>query len=284
MQLTHILKQQFNEIESINVFGGEVTNPPEFGKVMISVDLKNADGIPNSKKKDIEDFVKLRSPLGISPKVLDPVFLFVDVTSKVMYNPNVTTKGDSEIETLVSAAINTHAEATINDFNAKLRVSKLSAAIDAADPSILNSENTVRLQKKFIPTLNTNESISLEFNNAILREIPDSSNVFADGSAPITSTNFTFGGITSCSLRDNGDGIMQIVQESSDGVTIVNNNIGTIDYTIGKMSLTNFNVSNFIGAEIVVSANPIDKTLSSDKNIILSYNKSPSITIVQERI
>ena len=279
-----ILKQQFNEIESINVFGGEVTNPPEFGKVMISVDLKNADGIPNSKKKDIEDFVKLRSPLGISPKVLDPVFLFVDVTSKVMYNPNVTTKGDSEIETLVSAAINTHAEATINDFNAKLRVSKLSAAIDAADPSILNSENSVRLQKKFIPTLNTNESISLEFNNAILREIPDSSNVFADGSAPITSTNFTFGGITSCSLRDNGDGIMQIVQESSDGVTIVNSNIGTIDYTIGKMSLTNFNVSNFIGAEIVVSANPIDKTLSSDKNIILSYNKSPSITIVQERI
>ena len=77
---------------------------------------------------------------------------------------------------------------------------------------------------------------------------------------------------------------MQIVQESSDGVTIVNSNIGTIDYTIGKMSLTNFNVSNFIGAEIVVSANPIDKTLSSDKNIILSYNKSPSITIVQERI
>ena len=279
-----ILKQQFNDIESINVFGGEETDPPEFGKVMISVDLKNADGIPNSKKKDIEDFVKLRTPLGIAPKVLDPVFLFVDVTSKVLYNPNITTKGDSEIETLVSAAINTHAEATINDFNAKLRVSKLSAAIDASDPSILNSENTIRLQKKFIPTLNENNSITLEFNNAILREIPDSSNVFADGSAPITSTNFTFGGISSCSLRDNGNGVMQVVQETGNGVTIVNSDIGTIDYTSGTVKLSNFNVSTFIGADIVVSANPVDKTLKSDKNIILSYNKTPSITIVQERI
>ena len=164
-----------------------------------------------------------------------------------MYNPNITTKGDSEIETLVSAAINTHAEATINDFNAKLRVSKLSAAIDASDPSILNSENTVRLQKKFIPTLNENNSITLEFNNAILREIPDSSNVFADGSAPITSTNFTFGGISSCSLRDNGSGVMQVVQQDGSTLTIQNNNIGSIDYTSGTVKLTNFNVSTFIG-------------------------------------
>ena len=36
--------------------------------MIISIDLKNADGIPNSKKKDIEDFVKLRTPLGIAPK------------------------------------------------------------------------------------------------------------------------------------------------------------------------------------------------------------------------
>ena len=102
----------------------------------------------NSKKKLIEDFVKLRAPLGIAPKVIDPVFLYVDVTSKVVYNPNVTVKSDSEIETLVSAAINTHATDTINSFNAKLRASKLSAAIDGADPSILNSDNSITLQKK----------------------------------------------------------------------------------------------------------------------------------------
>ena len=279
-----ILQQQFNDIESLNVFGGEEASPPEFGKVIISVDLKNADGIPNSRKKDIEDFISLRSPLGISPKVIDPVFLFVDVTSKVLYNPNTTTKSDSEIETLVTAAINNHAEATINDFNAKLRVSKLSADIDAADPSILNNELSVLLQKKFTPTLNTNESVTLEFNNSILREIPDSSNIYADGTSPVSSTTFTFSNITGCTLRDNGNGVMQVVQASSEGVTIVKQEIGTVDYTTGTVKLTNFNVSNFNGEAVVVSINPVSKTLSSSKNIILSYNKTPSITIEQERI
>ena len=279
-----ILKQQFNDIESLNVYGGENSNPPEFGKVIISVDLKNADGIPNSKKKAIQDFVSLRSPLGISARVIDPVFLFVDITSEVRYNPNITTKSDSEIQTLVTTAINDHAVATINDFNAKLRTSKLSAAIDAADPSILNSENTVLLQKKFTPTLNTNETVTLEFNNPIIQELPDSSGIFADNKGSITSTQFTFGGLSGCSLRDNGSGVMQVVQQDGSTLTIQNNNIGSIDYTSGTVKLTNFNVSTFIGDSVVVSAMPLNKTLSSDKNLILTYNKTPSITIVQERI
>ena len=279
-----ILQQEFNDIETLNVYGGEEASPPEFGKVLISIDLKNADGIPNSKKKLIEDFVKLRAPLGIAPKVIDPAFLYVDVTTKVVYNPNITTKSDSEIQTLVSAAINTHATDTINSFNAKLRTSKLSAAIDASDPSVLNSDNSVLLQKKFTPTLNTKESHTLEYVNEIYREIPDSSSIFPDGSAPVSSTEFTFDGLTGCSLRDNGSGVMQIVQQGSSVLTIVNKDIGTVDYTNGIVKLISFEVSAFTGDGITVSANPVSKTLKSNKNIILSYNKTPSITIEQERI
>ena len=272
-----ILQQEFNDIETLNVYGGEEASPPEFGRVLISVDLKNADGIPNSKKKIIEDFVKLRAPLGITPRVVDPVFLHVDITSNVVYNPNITTKSDSEIETLVSAAINTHATDTINSFNAKLRVSKLSAAIDGADPSILNSDNSVLLQKKFTPTLNTSESHTLEYVNEIYREIPDSSSIFPDGSAPVSSTEFTFDGLTGCSLRDDGNGVMQVVQQGSSVLTIVNKDIGTVDYINGTVKLTNFEVSAFVGDGITVSANPVSKTLKSNKNIILSYNKTPSL-------
>ena len=279
-----ILKQEFNDIEAINVYGGEEATPPEFGKVLISIDLTNADGIPNSKKKVIEDFVQLRAPLGITPKVIDPAFLYVDVSSKVLYNPNVTVKSDSEIETVVSASINTHATDTINDFNSKLRVSKLSAAIDAADASILNSENSILLQKKFTPTLNAKGNHTLDFVNEIYREIPDSSSLFADGSAPVSSSTFTFSGLTGCSLRDNGEGKLQVVQQESSVLNIVNNDIGTVDYTNGVVTISNFLVSSFTGDAITVSVNPVSKTLKSNKNIILSYNKTPSITVIQERI
>lgn len=279
-----ILQQQFNDIEAINVYGGEESDPPEFGKVIISIDLKNATGIPNSKKKEIEDYVKVRSPLGIAPKVIDPTFLYVDVTSKVRYNPNVTTKSDSEIRTLVSSAIDTFAAANINDFNSKLRVSKLSASIDAADPSILNNESSILLQKKFTPSLNAKESFTLEFNNEVYREIPDSSSLFVDGSSPLSSTTFTFGELTGCTLRDNGQGSLEIVQLDASQVTVVKSKVGTIDYVTGKVSLPDFEVSAFTGDSITVSVNPVAKTLSSSKNIILSYNETPSISIEQERI
>jgi len=280
-----ILQQQFNDIEAINVFGGEESDPPEFGKVIISIDLKNATGIPNSKKKEIEDYVKVRAPLGIAPKVIDPTFLFVDVTSKVRYNPNLTTKSDSEISTLVSTAINDFAAANINDFNSKLRVSKLVTSIDAADKSILNNETTVLLQKKFTPSLNTKESFTLQFNNEVYREIPESSSsLFVDGTSPVSSTPFTFGELTGCTLRDNGSGSIEIVQLDASQVTIVKSKVGTIDYDTGKVSLPDFEVSAFTGDSITVSVNPVAKTLSSSKNIILSYNETPSISIEQERI
>ena len=77
---------------------------------------------------------------------------------------------------------------------------------------------------------------------------------------------------------------MQIVQQGSSVLTIVNKDIGTVDYTNGTVKLTSFEVSSFTGDGITVSVNPVSKTLKSNKNIILSYNKTPSITIEQERI
>ena len=279
-----LLKQEFNDIESLNVFGGEELDPPEFGKVMVSVDLKNADGIPNTRKADIEDFLSLRSPVSIRPKVLDPVFLFVDVSTKVRYNPNVTVKSDNEIKTIVSGAIQSFANTNINSFNTKLRKSKLVRAIDDADPAILNNDTEVKLQKKFIPTLGQAGTFVLEFNNELVQELPNANNVFIDGSATLTSTTFTFGETTGCTLRDNGVGVVQVVQEESTALEVINNNIGSIDYTTGKVTINQINVAAYAGDGITVSAVPVDVTLGSTRNIILQYNSTPDITVIQERV
>lgn len=278
-----ILKQNFNDIEALNVYGGEQAIPPQFGKVLISVDLKNAEGIPLSRKRDIEDFVRLRAPLSITPQVVDPEFLFVDVNTVVRYNPNVTVKSDNEIKNVVVSALSTFAAANINDFDSRLRVSKLSAAIDASDPSILNNDTNIVLEKKIIPTLNATETFVLQFNNEILREIP-LNNEFVDGSSPISSSTFTFDGLSGCTIRDNGSGILQVVQSQDQVLQIVNSNIGTVDYSSGLVNLNSFKTSAFTGDGIKILAQPKSRTILSTKNIILSYNNTPTVTIVQERV
>jgi len=267
----------------LNVYGGEEAIPPQFGKVLVSVDLKNAEGIPLSRKRDIENFLKLRAPLSIEPRVIDPEFLFVDIITSVRYNPNVTVKSDNEIKSVVQNAIQAHADAEINDFAATLRVSKVSAAIDAADPSILNNDTDVILEKKIIPILGVAVTFVLQFNNEILREIP-LNNRFVDGSSPITSTTFTFGGLNGCILRDDGLGKIQIIQQQNATLQIVSPDAGSVNYETGTVTLNSFLVSAFSGDSIKISATPKRRTIKSDKNIILSYNKTPGITIVQERL
>ncbi len=279
-----LLLQNFNDIETLHVYGGEQQTPPEFGKVIISVDLKNADGIPDSRKKDIEDFLRLRSPLATVPKVVDPEFLFLNINSDVRYDPNLTTKSDLDIKSLVIDKIQSFANTNINKFASTLRKSQLVRNIDDSDSSILNNDTSLLLQKVIVPTIDTSDSFVLDFNNQILQEIPQADSTFVDGSAPVTSTQFTFKTLTQCSLRDDGQGTLQIVKQSNGAVQIIEPNAGTVNYENGMVNVNGLNVSSYTGAGITISANPVSSTLRSDKNIILSYNNTPQINIIQERV
>ena len=46
-----IVQRQFPEVKNVLAFGGENLVPPRFGKVIIAVDLADADGVPEIKEK-----------------------------------------------------------------------------------------------------------------------------------------------------------------------------------------------------------------------------------------
>ena len=278
-----LLKQEFNDIEAINVYGGDETSPPKFGKVIISVDLKNADGISASRKQEIEQFVNQRSSLSIRPEVIDPEFLFVDLVSHIVYNPNVTTLGEQEIRSKAVAGINAFMAAEINDFDSKLRQSKLVREIDATDPSILHNETRLELSKTIVPVLGQEATYSLKFDNEIYREIPKNGD-FVDGTSPLSTTTFTYDNLAGCSIRDDGSGVLQIVRLDASVNSVVNAKVGTINYATGDVLISRLSVSSYIGAGIKITVNPSKQTVKSSANIILKYNNTPIITVNQERI
>ena len=65
---------------------------------------------------------------------------------------------------------------------------------------------------------------------------------------------------------------------------MVQNDIGTVNYEDGIVNINSFKVTAFEGAAISVTATPANRTVKSDKNIILSYNQTPVINIIQERV
>jgi hypothetical protein len=78
-----ILKNQFPEIQAISVYGGEELTPPRYGRVVVAVDVQNAEGVSENNKNAYYTYLKERCPIGIEPIVISPEFMFLNVDAKV---------------------------------------------------------------------------------------------------------------------------------------------------------------------------------------------------------
>ena len=160
-------------IRANTVYGGEDEDPPQYGKVFISIDITDSDGVPEINKRVYLDFIKTKTPLTITPEIIDPEFTYVDVNTTIRYNVNITQKTPEEIKTVVQSAINDFSNVNLNDFNATLRYSQLVKAIDSADVSIVSNETEVRAIKQLVaPVLQLGQpkNYTIDFDVPLSRE------------------------------------------------------------------------------------------------------------------
>lgn len=267
-----ILQIEFPEIQAIAVFGGENLNPPKFGEVAISVDLRDADGIPASKKAAIETFLQVRAPISITPVVIDPEFLFLEIVSDVKYNINVTTQTPNDIEAAVSSALTTYNTSDLNDFEITMKYSRLVAVIDDASSSIVSNDTQVRGFVKLAPTdLTTPLTQHVAFENTLAQGIAiEETSDFSLYTPVIRSSAFIRNG-SSMFLEDNGLGILQGVTTDSSGARqVVVGNQGTVNYSTGDVNINALTIDSFSGDGIRLFARFEDRDIVAKKNKIIA--------------
>jgi len=276
-----LLQTKFSEINAISVYGGEDVDPPQYGKVFIAVDIKDADGVPDSKKAVYADYLKDRTPLTINPIFVDPEFMYVSVESTVKYNVNVTSAITNDIKTYVQNAIAAYNADVLDNFNTSLVYSKFVRAIDEANASIVGNDTNVYALKTIVPTsVGTAQNYIVNFNIALDTTI-DTTAASHSGSYKhvIKSSIFTYRGNKSV-LEDDGQGnvwISTIAGSLHNPVKAV----GTVNYTTGKVTLNNFAVSDYDGSAIKIYATPASRDILSQKNTILSIRpEDVSITVL----
>jgi len=279
-----LLQIQFPEIQSLNVYGGEDLDPPQYGKVFVSVDIVDADGIPQANKVIYSDFIKTRTPLTITPEFVDPEFTYIDVNSTVKYNVNISTKQPEEIKTVVQAAINEYSDVYLDDFESTLRYSQLLRAIDEADPAIVGNETQVRAIKLLAtPTLRIGRPTNyvVDFDMPLSPEFYVTEKRFSTSLAhTVESSTFTYGGKI-CSIKDNA-GTLNIVTDQENESVVVQS-IGTTDFETGRLTLFDFNPSDVPGGIIKFYAVPASSDIRSTKNVILRVLEQ-DINIDVERV
>ena len=267
-----IVARDFPDIESIFVFGGEDIDPPQFGKVFISLKPQVGVTISDSEKLTIANTIlKRRNVVSITPIVIDPDFTFLLIDTEVRFNPRATALAPSSIAELTEQTIRSFSDIELEKFERDFRYSNLVSDIDDAEASILSNETKVTMQKRFEPVLGRRVSFVLEYNNPIFH--PE------DGFKPVlSSTSFGFfdpsiGQIVDAFLDDDGNGVVRTFKLVDLEKRIINECQGVINYETGKVELINFQPETLpSGITISVNVQPADLDINVKFNQILQID------------
>lgn len=241
-----LIKNNFPMIQAVSIFGGEELSQKRYGKVAIATKPYGAEITPDSIKTQIGTFLNERTSVAIDPIFIDPDYFYVTISSNVKYNQTITSLSTSDIETLVRAAIDTYNSSYLYDFNSNFRYSKLSSAIDNAETSIVSNDTTVWMTKRLLPAIGTPFVTDVKFGNQL--SVDGVHFPAPAGLEPIVSSDyFTYAGNAAAYLRDNGVGGIYVVTQTSTGETLLNDDVGIVNYDTGEVSLYGLTVDSYNG-------------------------------------
>lgn len=264
-----LLRQRFPEIQSVSVYGGDELDPPQFGRVAISVNLEGDGVLSETNKNEYVRYLADKSPLTIEPVFIDPEFLYSETIVDVTYSRKFTTKSTQQLESLIRSAILTYNNTNLDDFGETLRSSRLTSVIDAVDESVLSNSLCVNPIIEYKPVLNLTLNPKFKFETQLVKPYPYKAvNGFADFKPSVISSTFTFRGILA-RLQDNGAGNMQVISAGAVNTEILNPSIGTVDYATGEVKLINFAVESFTGRAIKIYAASTSVDIKAPKSRIL---------------
>ena len=290
----NLLKANFPEINAVVAYGGEDANPPQYGRIFLSIDLDEVDGLPKIKEAEYKKFLRSRSSVAIEPLFVSPDYTYLYVNTNIKYNINLTGLNPEDIRTYVIDSILNHASINLNNFGRTLRYSKFIRDVDSAETSIISNETKIELIKYLTPVLSTTvtgsatttsgslvslatsgvvssgQNVTIDFKNPLQNDIPGKGSEYLTGDIHVVSSStFTYNGLSNCRLEDDGDGVMRIVNTAgTNNRTILD--IGTVDYDTGIIRINNFNITNYTGTSLKIYAKPRTLDITSTQNVILN--------------
>jgi hypothetical protein len=259
-----LLKQKFPEIKAVAAYGGEDLNPPQFGKVAISVYLgEGREGLSSTLAATYIDYLSDKSPLAIEPMFVDSQFMYACITAEVYFNPRISRKSVGQIEQLIRSTISTYNVNELDDFNVTLRLSQLSSLIDDSDSSIRSNSLMICPYIVYSPALNISESPSFKFSAELVKPYPyRDSNGFEDYKPSVISGTFTYNGVEAY-MQDDGIGNIQIVTSDAVNPQVIKPIAGSVNYKTGEISLVAFKTSGFDGPGIKIQVTTKKDDISS---------------------
>jgi hypothetical protein len=230
----------FSNVESVTAYGGEELNPPQYGRVFISVKPRNGSYLSELTKESIRKRLKQYSIAGISPQLVDLKYLYIELDINVYYNKSFTSN-IIDLQSQVYNSIENYARSReLNNFGGRFKYSKMVSLVDDVNNAITSNITKVKIRRDLLPVYNRLATYEICFGNRFHIKKKD----IIDGKGyNIKSTGFTIEGVDgtlymSDSPLDNEKGSIFFFKIVENRPFIVSNNVGTVNYIKGEILLS----------------------------------------------
>ena len=272
----------YPNIDSVSAYGGEELDPPEFGKVYITVKPKNGEFLSAVAKDSIKNDLKKYTVAGIKQEFLDLMYLYVEFDSTVSFDSGFIAD-KLNLQTRILSAVETYAKsADINSFGGRLKYSKLLSQIDKVDDGITSNITTLVIRRNLIPSYNKLATYEVCYGNKFHADLEGFN---------VRSSAFKIDGVEGdLYLADfpNDDqltGIIKFFTFTNGIISYVNQNAGTIDYVKGEVilfpvTITSTSIENRIEIEVTPESN--DVVAKENLYIVLDTTGNSKLNLLED--
>ena len=273
----------FPQTESVAVVGGEELDPPQFGKVQISIKPKNGTFVSDFDKSQIKNKLKNYAIAGINSEIVDLKILYVEVNTTAYYNSSQIASAANLRTGIINSLTEYANNVEINKFGGRFKYSKVSTLIDRVDNGITSNITKVIVRRDLKALLNQFAQYELCFGNKF--------NINPAG-YNVKSTGFTINGFndtayitdipnknTTGNLDGSNMGTLSVVTKNNKGEQrVIVKDAGVVDYKKGEVILNTINITSTVSENniIEVQAFPESNDVVGLKDLYLNFDVSKS--------
>ena len=185
--------------------------------------------------------MKKTNVVTVTPEIIDPIYYYLIVDTTINYDPVTLLTTEDILKSAVDSTITNYFSNSLQKFENKFRYSVLAGLIDDTNSAIRNNKTSIKYQMRVSPaTLAVAATYNLEFNNTLTK-------------GTLTSTAFTASDGFTYTLADDSVGNVKLARSTYSSGTVTvdvpttymtladgSTNLGTINYTTGKVVLNSF--------------------------------------------
>ena len=272
----------YPNVDSVSAYGGEELDPPQFGKVFITVKPKNGEFLSEITKDIIKNDLKKYTVAGIKQEFLDLMYLYVEFNTTVSYDSGFIS--DSlNLKSRIISAIDVYSKSSdINSFGGRLKYSKLLSQIDKVDTGITSNITTLIMRRNMIPSYNRLATYEVCYGNKFHADLEGFN---------VRSSAFKIEGVdgdvymTDFPNENQITGVVKFFVFDGGLIKYINNNAGTVDYIKGEVDLFPVNItSTSLSNRIEIEVTPESNDIIAKENlyIVLDTTGNSQLNLIED--